>query len=201
MSVDWQTGKITGGVVDRICYVHGWGSDILKRYRTNLIETADFVFCNKYEEIESWGQDEDYCIYNKRTGEEKRIKFESFEFGSNYRQLNYAVEPGENTIYYQRDGHLLAFNFATLEKPQKLFRIPGDHPEWTIFREALNKSTCAAWRADFSSGKPKSRRNTDVFQGFLAQSRQKRCRQDARGDLFSVSLIKVKKSYGWKTAA
>ena len=194
-------------MVDRICYVHDWGPDILKRYRTNLIETADFVFCNKYEEIESWGQDEDYCIYNKRTGEEKRIKFESFEFGSNYRQLNYAVEPGENTIYYQRDGHLLAFNFATFEKPQKLFKIPGDHPEWTIFREALNKSTCAAWRADFSSGKPKSRRNTGVFHTahakraacrvaflfdpteFLAQSRRKRCRQDVRGDLFSVSLV------------
>ena len=53
----------------------------------------------------------------------------------------------------------------------------------------LNKSTRAAWRTDFSSGKPKSRRNTDVFQGFLAQFRRKRCRQDVRGDLFSASLI------------
>jgi len=58
----------------------------------------------------------------------------------------------------------------------------------TIPKEALIKSTCADWRADFSSGKPKSRRNTDVFQGFLAQSRRKRCRQDVRGDLFSASL-------------
>ena len=58
-------------------------------------------------------------------------------------------------------------------------------------REALIKSTCADWRADFSSGKPKSRRNTDVFQGFLAQSRRKRCRQDVRGDLFSASLDKA----------
>ena len=127
--------KITGDVVDRICYVHGWSPyDLNVTWKTSYIETADFIFCNPFEGDGGgfgglFNVDEDGCIFNKQTGEEKRIKFESFSLFIR----NYAVEPVGNVIYYENDGYLFAFDLSTLEKPQKLFKIPGDRPKDVLF--------------------------------------------------------------------
>ena len=75
---------------------------------------------------------------------------------------------------------------------------PGSD-EWLRFicepilflKEALNNSTCADWRGNLAPIKAQKRRNPLWISSFCNAEWHKIHRQDVRGELFSVSLIKL----------